>query len=432
MALPPGPNLPSPLQIVGWVTRPKPYLRRARARYGDTFTMRMRPDEQFVVVSHPDAVKEVFTADPEIVRAGEANRILLPVLGKHSVLLLDGPRHLRQRRLLLPPFHGERMQRYEEIITDATEREIATWPSGEALRLAPRLQEVTLDVIMRAVFGLTDDAAIRDLRARLLRLISLDDASGDARRARDDVARPRVGHAQLQARDAPRRRRAAGRDPRAARGARPRRARGHPLHAAAGPRRGRRGPVGPRAARPAAHLLVAGHETTANGLSWAFERLLRTPHAYERAVADARGGDGAYLAATAKEILRMRPVLPIVARRLSRPATIAGHDLPAGCDVARVHLPRPPPRGRLPRARRLPPRALPGDEAGDLYVAAVRRRCAAVHRRVVRAVRDGGGARLGPARRRPARGHQGARAHGAPAITLVPGRGAQALASRAA
>jgi cytochrome P450 len=332
--LPPGPPWPTAAQTLAWMTRPKPFLRRMHARHGDVFTVRLRSGERFVVLAHPDAIKEVFTGDPEVLRAGEGNRVLLPVLGAHSVLLLDGDEHLRQRKLLLPPFHGERMQRYREIMVDATEREVATWPAGEPIALARRMQEITLEVIMRAVFGVTDPRAVEHLRgvvlrmlewmmqpARLLALATLSpqrmgsipsfqrmmrpvDAALGAeirrRRAAPDLdAREDILSMLLQARD-----------------------------------EDGGGLTDAELRDQLLTLLIAGHETTATALGWAFERLLRHPDALARATADARDGDGAYLDAVAKEILRMRPVLPIVARRLRAPATIAGHDLPAGADVA--------------------------------------------------------------------------------------------------
>ena len=167
--LPPGPPWPSAVQTLAWITRPKPLMRRAHARFGDVFTVRLRSGESFVILADPEHVKQVFTGDPEVLRAGEGNRVLLPFLGRHSVLLLDGAEHLRERKLMLPPFHGERMQRYREIVVEATEREIATWPAGEAVPLAPRMQEITLEVIMRAVFGVTaaDELAHCDLRHRV-------------------------------------------------------------------------------------------------------------------------------------------------------------------------------------------------------------------------------------------------------------------------
>jgi cytochrome P450 family 135 len=430
--LPPGPSWPVLAQTAAWMTRPKPFLRRMHARYGDVFTVALRSGETFVVLAHPDAVKEVFTGDPDLLRAGEGNRVLLPVLGKHSVLLLDGAEHLRQRKLLLPPFHGERMQRYAQIIEEAAEREIATWPSGEPLRLAPRMQEITLEVIMRAVFGVTDATEVAHLRRVLLKVlewltsppmllalatISPERISGfksfrgalrpvdDAlfaeiarRRTAPDLAeREDILSMLLQARDED------------GEGLSDRELRDQLLT-----------------------LLIAGHETTANGLSWAFERLMRTPAAYERARDDARGGDGSYLDAVTKEILRMRPVLPMVARRLSRPATIAGHDLPAGCDVApSIYLVHhredvyPEPDAFRPE-RFLDTK--PGTYTWLPFGGGVRRCIGASFalfemQAVLGAVLRGVDLQAtDPASEPTARR----------AITLVPGRGAQALASRAA
>lgn len=332
--LPPGPPWPAAAQTLAWATRPKPFLRRMRDRYGDAFAIRLRTGENFVMLSDPDAVKQVFTGDPQVFRAGEGNRILLPLLGKHSVLLLDGPEHLRQRKLLLPPFHGERMQRYREIMEEATAREVATWTPGEPIQLARRMQEVTLEVIMRAVFGLRAQDELAHLRSVLLDLLDWTMAPSrflrlalyspeklatyeplrrvlepfDAallgeiarRRTADDLdEREDILSLLLQAQDAD------------GQGLSDRELRDELLT-----------------------LLVAGHETTATALGWAFERLLRHPDALDRATEDARTGDGAYLDAVGKEILRMRPVLPIVVRRLSEPTTVAGYDLPAGIDVA--------------------------------------------------------------------------------------------------
>jgi cytochrome P450 len=332
--MPAGPPWPVPVQTLAWVTRVKPFLRRARERYGDMFTVRLVSGENFVILADPDDVKQVFTGDPEVFRAGEGNRILLPLLGRHSVLLLDGKDHLRQRRLLLPPFHGERMQRYRQIMEEAAEREIAGWRPGEPVQVARRMQEVTLEVIMRAVFGIegrTELAHVRHVLLDLLdwamaphrgpafallgparlveygpfkrRLAAVDEALlGEIarRRGAEDLAdREDILSLLLQARDED----------------------GEALSDA-------------ELRDELMTLLVAGHETTATGLGWAVERLVRHPEALARATEDARSGDGTYLDAVAKETLRLRPVLPVVARRLSEPVTIGGRELPAGADVA--------------------------------------------------------------------------------------------------
>src|SRR5918911_3267249 len=128
--LPPGPKLPQAVQTLGWVTRPGPWLDRLHSRYGDAFTLRIVNEGTWVMLSDPEAIKQVFTADPKLLHAGEANKILRPLVGTRSVLLLDEGEHMTQRKLLLPPFHGERMKAYGDVMTEVAEREIASWPAG--------------------------------------------------------------------------------------------------------------------------------------------------------------------------------------------------------------------------------------------------------------------------------------------------------------
>jgi len=151
--LPPGPRLPRYVQTALVVLWPDRSLRRWHRRYGDVFSLNTLMNGRLVMLADPAAIKEVFTGPPDVLRAGEANVILEPVVGDRSVLLLDGAEHLRQRRLLLPPFHGERMRAYEAIMREATDREIETWPVGRPFALLPRMQAITLEVIVRAVFG---------------------------------------------------------------------------------------------------------------------------------------------------------------------------------------------------------------------------------------------------------------------------------------
>ena len=155
-ALPPGPRMPRPAQTAAWVTRPGPFMLRAHARYGDAFTIRIGTEPPWVMLAHPDAVREVFTGDPALLHAGKANVILRPFLGRESVLLLDGPEHLRQRKLMLPPFHGSRMTGYRDMVAEIAREHIAGWPRGEPLALAPRMQAITLEVVLRVIFGVRD------------------------------------------------------------------------------------------------------------------------------------------------------------------------------------------------------------------------------------------------------------------------------------
>ena len=169
--LPPGPRWPRAWQTGAWISRPGPFLERCRARFGDVFTVRLVGGETFVFLADPEDVKHTFTGDPRLLRAGEANLILRPIVGSRSVLLLDEPQHMVDRKLMLPSFHGGRMQRYGEIMVEAAQEEIARWPTGEPLALWPRMQAITLEVIVRAVFGLRERGRMDELEERLRRML---------------------------------------------------------------------------------------------------------------------------------------------------------------------------------------------------------------------------------------------------------------------
>src|SRR5947209_15711687 len=133
-ALAPGPRMPSPLLTVLWARHAQWVMSQCAARFGETFSLQLLHEDPWVMVSNPEHVKQVFTGDPDVFHAGEGNRILLPVLGEHSLLLLDGTAHMRQRKLLLPPFHGARMQSYTELMQRVAREEIDRWPTGEPYR----------------------------------------------------------------------------------------------------------------------------------------------------------------------------------------------------------------------------------------------------------------------------------------------------------
>jgi len=154
--LPPGPRLPRAVQSVIWYRRAQWMMDQCQARFGEMFTLRIANEGDWVITSDPDTIKQVFTGDPRLLHAGEANRILLPVLGPDSVLLLDDGPHLRQRKLMLPAFHGERMQRYGALMADVAAQEIERWPLGEPYPLRPRMQAMTMEIVLRAVFGVSD------------------------------------------------------------------------------------------------------------------------------------------------------------------------------------------------------------------------------------------------------------------------------------
>src|SRR3984893_4657257 len=171
-ALPPGPRMPTALQTIGWWSRTTAYLERCRARYGGRFTIRLLGQSPFVVLSDPDEIKQLFQAPPDVLHPGEGARILEPVVGPNSVILLDEQPHLEQRKLLLPAFHGESMQRLSGLMADLAEAEVASWPRDEIVRLHPRLQRLTLEIIMRAVFGLERGAQLDSLRELLTEMLA--------------------------------------------------------------------------------------------------------------------------------------------------------------------------------------------------------------------------------------------------------------------
>jgi cytochrome P450 len=172
-SLPPGPRMPVALQTMIWARHAQWMLSQCAARFGETFTLRIVHEGTWVMLSNPEHVKQVFTGDPKVFHAGEGNRILLPVLGEHSLLLLDEDEHMQQRKLLLPPFHGKRMQRYGELMAEIAGDEIERWPSGEPYRLRPRMQAITLEIILRAVFGLEHGERLEELRAELRKLLDM-------------------------------------------------------------------------------------------------------------------------------------------------------------------------------------------------------------------------------------------------------------------
>lgn len=330
----PGLRMPRPLQALGFVTRSVPFMERQRARYGNVFEVNIADEKPWVIFSDPEHVRQVFTGDPAIFHAGKGNRVLLPLLGDHSVLLLDDEAHLRQRRLLLPPFHGERMARYGELIRDVAEREVATWPVGEPLQLAPRMQDVTLEVIMRAVFGMREGAELDHVRAVLLELLervthpatfAMMLALGPDRMRETRLVRRSLRPAdEALLAEFSRRRDAADLAER-----------DDILSLLLQARHEDGSPMSDRELRDELMtLLVAGHETTATALSWAVERLVRHPEALGRLREDLDAGGTAYLDAVVFETLRLRPVLPVVVRDLQRDVEIGGHHLPAGTRIA--------------------------------------------------------------------------------------------------
>jgi cytochrome P450 len=348
MALPPGPRWPALFQTFSFLRSGPAFFERAARRYGDLFTIRTLIFGTQVITSDPEIIKQVYTGDPDVLHGvgPGAGKILT---GDSSVLVIDGAPHRRARRLLMPPFHGERMHAYAEAMRAITERVTSAWRVGEAFPLLPSFQRITLEVIVANVFGLPEGPR-RDLFADKLgglmnRLASavgvfyiipalqrdlgplypwrrlkaqFDEHEAlvyeeiAARRARRDAGpRDDILSLLLDARDEE----------------------GHGM-----PDREIRDQL--------VTLLAGGHETTASSLAWAFERILAHPEVHDRLLAEidaaaAQGKTSAadlaqleYLDATIKEVLRQRPSVPTVGRRLARPMVVRGHEIPAGAMVS--------------------------------------------------------------------------------------------------
>jgi cytochrome P450 len=336
--LPPSVDLPLALQVLRFSQRQIEFVFRARRELGEVFRMRGTIAGRPVVTSHPDHVRSLFTAKPELAPSLTGESPLRPIVGPNSVLTSVGPRHMRQRKLLLPAFHGEAIERYVQMISDVAEREIERWPVGRPFSLAPRMQAITLDVIMAGIFGIegrpergTPEHGLRTATKYLLAvstwpvaqlaelmnlgsqeprgltksgLAILDRAAyaviGDRRRAEDLDERRDILSMLLQARTEE----------------------GESLTDA-------------ELRDELLTLVLAGHETTANSLAWIWERLVRTPAAHERLREAVRSGEDAEdtVEATIVEGMRSRPVIPIIGRRVTVPWRLGEYAVPAGTPV---------------------------------------------------------------------------------------------------
>jgi cytochrome P450 len=329
--LPPGPPWPSLVQVVGWWNRPLAFHEEARRRYGNRYTVRLLGSPPFVMHSDPDHIREIFTAPPEVLHPGEGARILEPVVGTYSVILLDEKDHLSQRRLMLPAFHGERMEQLGDLVAEVTAREVASWPTGDRVSLHPRLQGLTLEVILRAVFGVGQGPALDSLRDSLTRILDFAtrpmtlvpylqrELGGRSRWAKFVALREETDALVYALID------------------------GHPgggddvLSMLMEARHEDGRPMSAKELRDELMtLLVAGHETTASSLAFGMNMLARHP----RVVEELRAEDDDYLQATIQEILRARPVLPNAAPRLvKQPVEIGGWEYqPGPCLLANTYL----------------------------------------------------------------------------------------------
>lgn len=354
MGLPPGPSQPAFVQSVAWLLRPVQVMESCAAKYGDAFTLRWVGYGNLVFLTSPDLIREVFTGDPKVLHAGEGNAIIEPLVGKRSLFILDEDEHLRQRRLLLPAFHGERMQTYATSMRDITDRAINTWSRSRPFSLHHEMSELTLEVIVRTVFGIEEAEQLRDILVTLHRLLDfIGSRASDFLTLLPSQDVQRFVQVDL--------------GPRSPWGSflRVRKAVDDALYAEIARRRasGQRGssvlsllldardengqPMTDLELRDELMtLLLAGHETTAAALAWAFENILANPtiearcmrelreHAPDGLLTHAQLAKMTYIDAVAKEALRLRPILQIVARRLKAPLRVGPWDLPTDTVVA--------------------------------------------------------------------------------------------------
>jgi cytochrome P450 len=330
--LPPGPRAPSFIQIARWVVQPLAFLDALQRRFGDVFSLTAPRSGTFVIVSSPELIKQVLAADPDVLLAGRGNaQVVEPILGRHSLLTLDGGEHLRQRRLLLPAFHGERMKAFETVMREITEASFATWPVGEPFSLHPKMQSITLDTILRTVFGF-DPAEHRELRQRLLDILDLAANPWMLVPGMLDIDPLRVPWLRITKRKralddelyrliAARRARAAGGSDVLSMMLESRDDEG-------------RGMTDVEIRDELVTLLLAGHETTATALAWTFERLLANPHTFEKLAGELAAGRDGYLDGVIRETLRVRPIVPLIGRLVTKEYQIGKWTIPPGNRIA--------------------------------------------------------------------------------------------------
>lgn len=364
--MPPGPRLPRAIQTAGFMFGAPRFLEVCARRYGGAVTFSTLFDSRFVMLFDPTLVKQLMQGSADQLHAGEANALLGPVVGARSVLLLDGAEHLRHRRLLLPSFHGRRLQAYAETMRESADIEIERWPVGQQFALLPSMQALTLRVIMRAVFGYHGGSeedqlqgALRAMieplsRPRGMMLLAAIGRFGGDRAVAGRFARARLAVDAILLTEIARRR------------ADPDLADRDDVFSALLLARDEDGEhlSDAEVRDELVTLLLAGHETTATGLAWTFDLLLHTPSAYARA----REREPEYLEAVVKEALRIRPVIPGIGRLVSaEPVALGGYKIPPGVEINPsiriIHR-----RDELyPDAEEFRPERFLGDGAPDTY-----------------------------------------------------------------
>ena len=331
--LPRGPRLPAIVQSIGLLRFRHQFVPALHRRYGDVFSIELMPEgRRLVFFNRPEHVKEIFAGDPEVFHAGKGNAILGPVMGEHSLLLVDSTQHKRARRLLMPAFNGHALRGYEDLVVGLAKTEVGRWQPGRPFESLERMNALTLEIILQVVFGVTDEARLAELRPLVNRTVNIPPlvflgwgfprlqklgpwrrtvenqieldrvifgVIAERRSAPDLADRSDVLSRLLQVRDDD--------------GA---------------------GLTDEELRDQLVTLLLAGHETTATALAWSLHELGKDPAQEARARDAATAGDDAYLEAVLKESMRVHPVIPMVVRHLMEPATVGGIDLPKGANVA--------------------------------------------------------------------------------------------------
>jgi cytochrome P450 family 135 len=328
--LPPGPRWPALLQSIALVRFRHQFVPAMHKRYGDVFTVRIMPKgSALVLFTRPEHAKEIFAGDPEVFHAGKGNAILGPIMGEHSLLLQDSAEHKRARKLLMPAFNGAALRSYQSVVARLAAEEVDRWTSGVAFRSLDRMNALTLEVILRVVFGVTDEARLARLRPLVNKSVDISPAvllgwgypflqrfgpwkaTVDNQRRLDEVMYAEIAE-----------RRAA-----------PDLAERTDVLSQLLRVEGDDGLSDAELRDQLVTLLLAGHETTATALAWSLHELGRHPGVRARARSAAASGDDDYLEAVLKESMRLHPVIPMVVRHLMQPVTLGGIDLPAGANI---------------------------------------------------------------------------------------------------
>lgn len=334
--VPAGPRFSGLLQSILLMRFRHQWIPRLRRKYGDIFSIKILPEGRWMVFFHkPEHVREIFAGDPEIFHAGKGNAILGPVMGEHSLLLVDSAQHKRARKLLMPAFNGHALRSYETMIEGIAKTEVASWAEGKPFESLERMNALTLEVILQVVFGVTDESRLTEMRPLVNKTVNVSPAVflgwgfprlqniGPWRRAFENQAGlDNVIYAEIAAR-----RTATDLDTRADVLSRLLLVRDEedPTDT---------GLTDEELRDQLVTLLLAGHETTATALAWALHEIGRDPAQEQKAREAASAGNDDYLEAVLKEAMRLHPVIPMVVRHLMAPATVGGIDLPAGANVA--------------------------------------------------------------------------------------------------